>query len=50
MKIKTPENWPDEVRLEMVEKSKIYDESCREYQFGYYDGFQKAIEYFKLLK
>lgn len=50
MKIKEPKEWPDKVRLEMIEKSKIYDESPRVYQYGYYDGFQKAIEHFNILK
>jgi hypothetical protein len=39
-KIKTA-SWPDEVRLEMVEKSEFYSEPTI-YQYGYYDGYQKA--------
>lgn len=34
--------WSDSVRLEMVEKSELYD-SPRIYQYGYYDGYQKGI-------
>ncbi len=33
-------NWPDSVRLEMVEKSNHYD-NPQVYQYGYYDGYQK---------
>lgn len=34
--------WPDEARLEMIDKSEWY-ESPAIYQYGYYDGYQKAI-------
>ena len=42
-KLKPKLNWPDEIRRKMVEKSEFYSDP-RVYQFGYYDGFQKAIE------
>ena len=35
--------WPDKERLRMVEKSEYYDNPSL-YQYGYYDGFQLAIE------
>ena len=35
-------NWPDEIRLEMVDRSKLY-ENPSVYQYGYYDGYQKAL-------
>lgn len=48
--MKTPESkWPDEIRLLMIDKSEIYQGSEKVYQYGYYDGFQKAIEYLKNL-
>lgn len=34
-------NWPDEVRLKMIEKSQFYQEP-QIYQYGYYDGYQLA--------
>lgn len=34
--------WPNSIRLEMVEKSQSYP-SPKVYQYGYFDGFQKAI-------
>lgn len=44
--IKTKEeiknNWPDEVRLEMIDRSEFYNNPTV-YQFGYYDGYQKAL-------
>lgn len=36
-------NWPDDVRLKMIEKSEFYAEP-RVYQYGYYDGYQHAIK------
>lgn len=37
--------WPDEIRLEMIEKSEFF-KSAKVYQYGYYDGYQRAlIEY-----
>jgi len=33
--------WPDSVRKLMIEKSEMY-QNPSVYQFGYYDGFQKA--------
>jgi hypothetical protein len=33
-------NWPDSIRLEMIEHSKFYDDP-RIYQYGFYDGYQK---------
>lgn len=42
-KLKPKFNWPDEIRRKMVEKSEFYSDP-QVYQFGYYDGFQKAIE------
>lgn len=35
-------NWPDSIRLEMVAKSEFYQDPTV-YQYGYYDGYQKAI-------
>lgn len=35
-------NWPEEIRLKMIEKSKFYPEEEKVYQFGYYDGYQEA--------
>lgn len=36
-------NWPDGVRLKMIEKSKFYvDEQV--YQYGFYDGYQLCFE------
>lgn len=40
---KTKGNWPDEVRLEMIEKSEFYQHP-QIYQYGYYDGYQKASQ------
>lgn len=40
---KIKNNWPDEVRLEMIEKSEFYQEP-KIYQYGYYDGYQKALD------
>jgi hypothetical protein len=34
-------NWPDSVRLKMIEKSEHYD-NPQVYQYGYYDGYQEA--------
>ena len=49
MKRSESKTWPNEVRREMIEKSKIYGEEYDDYyHFGYYDGFQKAIEYFNI--
>src|SRR5688500_18266116 len=33
--------WPDEIRLEMIERSIGYS-SPLSYHYGYYDGYQKA--------
>jgi len=38
----TQENWPDKIRLEMIEKSNFYLDPTI-YQFGYYDGYQRAL-------
>lgn len=38
----TQENWPDKIRLEMIERSGFYREP-QIYQYGYYDGYQKGI-------
>ena len=38
--MKTKFNWPDPVREGMIEKSLFY-ESEREYQYGYFDGWQR---------
>ena len=35
--------WPDNVRLEMIEKSNFYQEP-KIYQYGYYDGFHKLLK------
>jgi len=41
---KKKNNWPDEIRLEMIELSEMYQgEEKRIYQYGFYDGYQKAI-------
>ena len=32
--------WDDEIRLEMIDRSKNY-ENPKEYQYGYFDGYQK---------
>jgi len=37
----TKRKWPDNIRLEMIEKSEFYTE-YKTYQYGYYDGWQKA--------
>ena len=39
-------NWPDEIRLAMIEKSRFYGED-KIYHYGYYDGYQKAIQRLK---
>ncbi len=44
MKTETKNHWPDEIRLKMIEKSKFYPDEMPIYQYGYYDGFQKAQE------
>ena len=36
-------NWPDSVRLKMIEESELYQEP-RIYQYGYYDGYQLATD------
>ena len=41
--------WPNDVREEMIKKSEFYYESERVYQYGYYDGFQKAIDGLEIL-
>ena len=41
--------WPDEIRKEMIERSKLYDHD-REYQYGYYDGWQKQNDNIKALE
>ena len=33
-------NWPENIRLNMIEKSEFYSEP-KIYQYGYYDGYQK---------
>lgn len=43
------ENWPDNIRLVMIEKSQFYKEPTI-YQYGYYDGYQKAIQELKTIK
>ena len=35
-------NWPDKVRLKMIEKSEFYPEDKQVYQYGFYDGYQYA--------
>ena len=50
MKIKEDKTWPNETRLEMIRRSEMYQDDERIYQYGYYDGFQKAIEYFNHIK
>jgi hypothetical protein len=37
-------NWPDEVRLKMIEKSEFYPDDKQVYQYGFYDGFQYAMQ------
>jgi hypothetical protein len=42
-------NWPDKVRLDMIEKSSFYgDGDDKIYQYGFYDGYQYAIGQKKL--
>lgn len=41
--------WPDDIRVEMVDKSEFYPDEKNVYQFGYYDGFQRALKYIKSL-
>jgi hypothetical protein len=33
-------NWPDKVRLKMIEKSEFYPDDKQIYQYGFYDGYQ----------
>ena len=35
------DRWPDQVRLDMIENSEWY-ESPSVYQYGFYDGYQRA--------
>jgi phosphoglycolate phosphatase-like HAD superfamily hydrolase len=35
------DRWPEEARLDMIEKSEWY-ENPKNYQYGYYDGYQRA--------
>lgn len=35
--------WPDEIRLQMIEKSEFYPND-KIYQFGYYDGWMKQFD------
>lgn len=35
--------WNDKARVHMIEKSEIYGDS-RVYQYGFYDGYMKAIK------
>ena len=42
-------NWPDEVRLHMIEKSKFYDDEVV-YQYGFFDGYQYAFNEIRELK
>lgn len=35
------DRWPEEARLDMIEKSEWY-ENPQNYQYGYYDGYQRA--------
>lgn len=37
-------NWPDKVRLHMIEKSKFYPDDERIYQYGFYDGYHYALQ------
>jgi len=37
-------NWPDSVRLHMIEKSEFYPGDERVYQYGFYDGYQYALQ------
>jgi len=41
MNTETKNNWPDEVRLKMIEESEFYQEP-QIYQYGFYDGYQLA--------
>jgi len=36
-------NWPDNIRLEMIEKSDFYSDP-KIYQYGYYDGYQRMLK------
>lgn len=40
---KVESNWPDNVRLKMIEKSEFYQQP-QIYQYGYYDGYQEALQ------
>ena len=33
-------NWPDEVRLHMIERSRFYSDNEHIYHYGFYDGYQ----------
>ena len=37
-------NWPDDARLDMIDKSNIYGQDKNIYQYGFYDGYQRAIK------
>ena len=37
---KSDNNWPNEARLHMIEKSEFYPEREKVYQYGFYDGYQ----------
>lgn len=39
-------DWPDKVRLKMIEKSEFYGEP-KIYQYGFYDGYQLQQEKIK---
>lgn len=36
-------DWPDNVRLQMIERSEFYSEP-KIYQYGYYDGYQNRFK------
>src|SRR5574337_1292165 len=46
IKIKETDNWPNTTRLEMIERSEVYDKPVL-YQYGYYDGYQKCYKRLK---
>lgn len=40
----TQGKWNNKARLYMIEKSEVYTDSARVYQYGFYDGYHKALE------
>lgn len=42
MREEAKKNWPDHVRIKMIERSEFYENPSL-YQYGYYDGYQHAL-------